>query len=199
MPVSNLQRKDLQRTNVIGTSGSGKSTFARRLASLTDQPYIEMDRLYWQPNWTESSVDQLRERLRVEIARDRWIIDGNYHSKTNDLKWANATAIIWLNMPFLTTLWRAIRRATHRAWTKQEVWPGTGNRESFRQSFASRDSVVLWTLTTYHSTRRRYIELMENPTDHQPKITRLESSAEAANFLRRIAIAKQKSTVVKCS
>ncbi|MBN0386682.1 (d)CMP kinase, partial [Pseudomonas aeruginosa] len=37
--------------NVVGTSGSGKSTLARRLAHRLELPWIELDRLYWRPNW----------------------------------------------------------------------------------------------------------------------------------------------------
>ena len=35
--------------NVVGTSGVGKSTLARRLAQELSLPYIEMDVLYWLP------------------------------------------------------------------------------------------------------------------------------------------------------
>ncbi|STR39392.1 DNA topology modulation protein [Klebsiella michiganensis] len=36
--------------NVVGTSGVGKSTLARRLAQELSLPYIEMDVLYWLPS-----------------------------------------------------------------------------------------------------------------------------------------------------
>lgn len=47
----------MKRINVIGTSGSGKSTFSRMLATTLGYPYIEMDAMFWQPNWQESSND----------------------------------------------------------------------------------------------------------------------------------------------
>lgn len=41
----------MKRINVVGTSGSGKSTFGRQLSQQICAPYIEMDALFWQPNW----------------------------------------------------------------------------------------------------------------------------------------------------
>ncbi len=45
--------------NVVGTSGVGKSTLARRLAQILSLPYIEMDRLYWRPDWQGTPDDEL--------------------------------------------------------------------------------------------------------------------------------------------
>ncbi len=36
-----------------GTSGSGKSTFARELASRLELRYVELDALHHGPNWSE--------------------------------------------------------------------------------------------------------------------------------------------------
>ena len=47
-------------------------------------------------------------------------------------------------------------RVPTRAASKRELWPGTGNRESFRRSFFSRESIVLWTVRTYAKNRRKY-------------------------------------------
>ena len=44
--------------NVVGTSGVGKSTLARRLAQELSLPYIEMDVLYWLPEWQGTPDDE---------------------------------------------------------------------------------------------------------------------------------------------
>ena len=69
-----------------GLSGSGKSTIARRLGRALQIDYVEMDRLFHGPNWTEPSESVFRERITNAISGDRWVLDGNYHSKTYDLK-----------------------------------------------------------------------------------------------------------------
>ncbi len=37
--------------NVVGTSGSGKSTFSKALAEKLAIEHIEMDQIFWGPNW----------------------------------------------------------------------------------------------------------------------------------------------------
>ena len=36
---------------IVGTSASGKSTFARKLAAKTKLPLIHIDSIMWQPGW----------------------------------------------------------------------------------------------------------------------------------------------------
>lgn len=53
-----FRRTNPKRINVVGTSGSGKSTFARKLAQTMQLPYIEMDKVFWKPNWVEPSNEE---------------------------------------------------------------------------------------------------------------------------------------------
>lgn len=66
--------------NVVGTSGSGKSTLARQLAEWLGVPYIEMDRLYWRPEWQGTPDDAFLARLEQTLAEagEGWVLDGNY-------------------------------------------------------------------------------------------------------------------------
>lgn len=45
----------MQRINVVGTSASGKSTFARALAEKLGLAYIELDNLFWLDDWQQSA------------------------------------------------------------------------------------------------------------------------------------------------
>ena len=53
--------------NIIGTTGSGKSTFARQLAQKLDLAYIEMDDLFWLDNWQEPTDEVFFEKLKNKI------------------------------------------------------------------------------------------------------------------------------------
>jgi len=62
---------------VVGTSGSGKTTFARRLAAGLGIPHVELDALHWEPEWTEATDEVLRARVAEATAQDAWVVDGN--------------------------------------------------------------------------------------------------------------------------
>ena len=52
----------MQRVLVMGSSGSGKSTFARRLSAMTGIPTVSIDALFWKPGWIESGRDEFERR-----------------------------------------------------------------------------------------------------------------------------------------
>ena len=78
---------NLRRVIVVGTSGSGKTTFARRLAEILDVPHFELDQLHWGPNWTPKDMAEFRQLTEAAVAGERWVIDGNY-SKVQDIIWS---------------------------------------------------------------------------------------------------------------
>lgn len=85
-----------QRVVVIGTSGSGKTYLAARLAAALGYPHIELDTLHWLPDWQERSLEDFRTRVTAAAAGETWVADGNY-SKVRDILWRRATSLVWLN------------------------------------------------------------------------------------------------------
>jgi len=174
------------RVNVVGTSGSGKSTLSRRLAQRLDVPCIEMDRLYWRPDWQGTPDGELFARLEQRLAASPgWVLDGNYN-RSRPVKWRDVDLVVWLDYGFGRTLYRAVRRAVSRAWRKNELWPGTGNRESFRRSFFSRESIIWWTMKTWRQNRRRYLADMQDPQYARIRFIRLRTPREAEQLLREL-------------
>lgn len=169
---------------MIGTSGSGKSRFARQLAAALKIPYLEMDRLYWKPNWQEPNDEEFFSILEQALTGDAWVLDGNY-TQTTHIKWPRANLVVWIDYSFPLTLYRVIKRSILRAWKKQELWPGTGNRESFTRLF-SKDSMVLWTLSHYASNKGKFEELMATESYAHIEFVRLRSPKEAAALIQNL-------------
>lgn len=175
----------MKKINIVGTSGSGKSTFARELAAKLAYPCIEMDALFWGPNWYESTDEEFFKKLTRALQAESWVLDGNY-TRTTSIKWAEVDTVIWIDFSFARTLFQAIRRALSRIISQQELWPGTGNRESLARLF-SRDSIVWWTIKTYHSKQKRYLQAMKNPEFSHIRFIRLRSPHACKEFIRKIS------------
>ncbi|PNH82447.1 shikimate kinase [Vibrio diazotrophicus] len=172
----------MKRINVIGTSGSGKSTFSRLLANKLKYPYLEMDAIFWKPDWQESTDEEFFANLTESLSGEKWVLDGNYN-RTAQIKWGRADTIIWVDYSFSRTLYQAVKRALTRIVTKQELWGKAGNVESFRKSFLSKDSIILWTLKTYKSNRIRYTELLCDPRYTHIEFVRITSPKKAKAFI----------------
>ena len=88
----------------MGCSGSGKSTFAKRLEEELGYPAIELDGFFHLPGWQQKPSDlfarEVNENLdRSEKSAGGWIVDGNYLSKLGDLITSRADIVIWFNLP----------------------------------------------------------------------------------------------------
>jgi adenylate kinase family enzyme len=171
-----------RRISIVGTIGSGKTTFARKTSRLLNAPHIELDALHWEPNWTEAPDDLFRERVKQSLQGDSWIVDGNYH-EVRDIVWGHADTVVWLDYPFRTIVARLTRRTLRRIRTHEQLW--NGNQEHIRGLF-TRDSVFLWAFRTYRRRRRQYPLLLGRPENSHLVIVRLRSPREATEFLAKL-------------
>ena len=83
---------------VIGCPGSGKSTFARALHDKTGIPLYHLDMMYWNADKTTVEKSVFLEQLSAVLAKDKWIIDGNYGS-TMELRMAACDTVVFLDYP----------------------------------------------------------------------------------------------------
>jgi len=140
--------------NVVGTSSSGKTIISKKLSDILSISHIEMDALFWGPNWEYTSFKEFCAKLRLALKGESWILDGNY-TRTTPIKWESVTTVIWLDFSFIRSLLQSIKRAIKRIIAIEELWPGTGNIETLGGLF-SKDSIVLYTIKSHRRVRRKY-------------------------------------------
>ena len=88
----------MKRILIIGCPGSGKSTLSGELHRATGTPLYHLDMMYWNPDKTTVGKELFKERLSQVLAKERWIIDGNYQS-TMEQRMAACDTVIFLDYP----------------------------------------------------------------------------------------------------
>lgn len=171
-----------RRVAVYGPTGSGKTTIARRIASSLGVPAIELDALFHRPGWTPTPTEEFRAAVaeRLAACEDGWVFDGNYGA-VRDLVLSRADTVVWLRLPFRVVFPRLFRRTLDRVLTRELLW-GT-NRESWRTTLLSRESVLLWGVTRWKRHVRRASEDLAT-IPHQAAMITLRTPREVDAFVR---------------
>lgn len=159
---------------MIGTGGAGKSTLSRWLSEILGIDVVHLDALFWKPGWVESSKEEWAETVRSVLKRDAWIMDGNY-SGTLAERIDACDAVIFLDLPRTTCLWRVIRRRVqYRNTTRPDMAEGCREHLSF-EFFA-------WIWNYSKRSRPKIVKLLEEARNTRNVIW-LRTPAEIDRFL----------------
>ncbi len=187
--------KSRQRIVIVGTTGSGKTTLARRAAAIIGGRHVELDALYHDAGWVPAEPDVFRARVRAAIAgQERWVTCGGYRGHVRDITWASADQIVWIDLPFPVTFSRMLRRTLTRIARKEELW--NGNRDSLRNTFASRDSLILFAIQHRNKYREEYPAELSAPALAHVDVARLRRQREVAAWLRGLEAEWQREPAV---
>jgi hypothetical protein len=130
-------------------------------------------------------VDEALFRSRVDAATspDEWVVDGNYGGRgARQFVWGRADTVVWLDPPLSVILLRLWRRSVGRIRSGYVLWGG--NRETFRNTFFSRDSLFVWALKTHRSRKRLYPQELARPEYAHLEVHRFRRPADADRWLQ---------------
>lgn len=169
---------------VVGSSCAGKTTFAGALAAARGCARIELDELHWDRDWTPKPHAEFLRLVQAAAAGDAWVAAGNY-SPARPLLWPRATAVVWLDFSLPRVFWRGLCRTARRGVTRERLFHD--NVESLWRGFCTRESILLWILTTFHRRRREFEALQASGEFAHLSWHRVRHPREAQALLRALA------------
>ena len=166
----------MRKVLVIGSGGSGKSTFATKLGELLNLEVHHLDQLYWRPGWVETPREEWLKTVTELINSDSWIIDGNYGG-TLDVRIQKCDTIIFLDLSRWLCLWRIVTRALrYRNGKRPDM--AEGCREKLDLEF------VQWVWNYPRQGKPKVVKLLAEYSQGR-EIVWLRSRAEVKSFLAK--------------
>ncbi len=164
----------MQRIAVIGSPGTGKTTFSKKLAVQLDLPLYHLDFYYWDDSF-KYAEDRLAWRKKVaELANQhKWIIDGNNKS-TYDVRFPRADTIIYLDYSRNVSLRRAVHRRVKLNGKVRDDMP-----PNWKEKFSFSLLKFIWTYNTVQ--RPKVYELLA--AQKGKNIIILRNSQQADTYL----------------
>ena len=163
----------MKRVLIVGPSGSGKSTLARRLRDVLHLPLYHLDNIWWKDDKSHISRDEFDKALEKLLAKEEWIIDGDY-SRTYRVRMEKADTIIFLDYP----LELCLESAKNRVGTKRDDIPWI--EEEFDPEFYQ------WILDWPKDKRPVLLSLLEEFKDKETFI--LHNRNEADELIEKLSI-----------
>lgn len=167
----------MKRIVIIGCSGSGKSTFSRKLQQLKGNPLYHLDKLFWLPDWELRSAEEQDRIQKGLVQEDKWIIDGNYQ-RSLPIRLERADTIFLFDYPRRVCLYRAMKRiVSNRKRTRPDM--GEGCPERFDWEFMK----FIWNFNK--NNRPGLVALLDQAPDGI-EIQHFRRPCETANYLRAL-------------
>jgi adenylate kinase family enzyme len=169
---------------VIGNTCAGKTTLGMELAERLSLPFIDLDALFWQPNWRPLELSEFRKRVLEATDRPGWVLVGNYTTQQQDISWARANGIVYLDVALPIVVSRILLRS-YRRWQKKELLWGTNYERFFEQLkvWDEHSSLIAWAVRHHTEKQRAYADAVRDARWKHIEFRRFGSNRAAEAWL----------------
>lgn len=169
----------MERILIIGNAGSGKTTFARKLAEKYHLPLIHLDKLYWRDNWEHISREEFDFTLQAELKKPQWIIDGNFNrTLPHRLKYCDT--VFFFDLPTVTCLAGITKRIITNYGKTRDDMGGDCN-----EYFDSQKLPLYRNVLTFNRQHRKDYHKLLSSAKHASIIV-FKNRRQAGSFLRSL-------------
>ena len=164
---------------ILGYSGSGKSTIARKLGEFYNIPVLHIDTVYWIKNWQVRDYDDQLHIVDNFMNTNRsWVIDGNYRKIYQERRIEEADLIILMLFNRFSCLYRALKRYfKYRNKTRPDM--GNGCNEKIDWNF------VKWILFDGRTKDKKcHYKCIEN--EYKDKCVVIKNQRQLDKFTRTV-------------
>ena len=147
----------MERLLIIGCGGAGKSTLARQLGEKLNLPVVHLDQIWWTPgNWQHMKREEFDNRVKEEMAKPQWIMDGNYN-RTLPMRLEKCDTVIYLDFS---------RFACLRSWVGRVLKNWGHAREDMAEGCAEwfDPEMAKWIWNYNKNNRERNYQLLKEAT-----------------------------------
>ncbi len=147
---------------------------------------IELDAIRHARSWDSTDWDDFRDQLTTLLSNSAngWVCDGSY-SQISATYLSRADTLIWLHLPWRVSFWRLLKRTIRRARTGEFLYTEAGPRESWRLSFASKRSILWWSISHHRTGIKTVRERLSNLPESVP-VYEFRSAREMNALLKEL-------------
>lgn len=122
------------RIAVIGNAGGGKTTLSRRLGKIHNLPVIHVDSIQFLPGMQIRSLDETRQVLNEEAAKQNWLIDGYGPLDLIEKRFGIADWVIFVDFPLARHIWWCMKRQIRGIWQQRAELPEGCNEATVKHT-----------------------------------------------------------------
>lgn len=170
---------------IWGHCGTGKTTMATKISSSLNIDMLDLDSIALKENWQFVGEEEFKSKVKEFIKRDSYVISGSWRFVLGDLILDDADVIVVLKLSYYTNMKAIIIRTIKNLISGEELHGG--NKETFKNAFLSKDSIIYFCHKNY---KKRIKDSIEIENKYPEKVVVLTSFKQYEQYMNELILTR---------